>query len=305
MDGLDISWPAPGRYVIAVSGGADSIVLLDIFATAGNRGYDLTVAHVDHGLRPESASDADFVAKAAARYGLPIEQHAAGLGQASEAAARAVRHEWLEETRVDIGALAVLTAHHQDDLLETSLLNLARGSGRLGLAPMATSPTILRPLMNLTRADLRHYASEHQIAWREDSTNADISNPRNFLRHQLLPYADAAWRASYLGNISQLAKLNKKVDQSISVILESAHVSPNTYSFPLQKVRSMKTGEFEEVLLAAARRLRPGVQLDRRLIIEAATFAKTGLPHKYRPLRQNIVINIETDCINLTTNAPR
>ena len=170
---------------------------------------------------------------------------------------------------------------------------------------MASSPTILRPLINLTRDDLRRYASEHQIAWREDLTNADISNPRNFLRHQLLPRADANWRASYLENVSQLAKLNKKVDQSISTILESAYVPPNTYSFPVNYVRNMNDGEFEEIILAASRRLRPGVQLDRRLIVEAANFAKTGLPRKFRPLRQDIVINIESDSIYLTTNTPR
>ncbi len=305
MKTLNINWPSPGAYILAVSGGADSMVLLDIFATAADRGYTLTVAHFDHGLRFESSADAEFVAAAASRYSLPFEQYAAGLGRASEAAARAVRHDWLEQTRLRLGAATVLTAHHQDDRLETSLLNLARGSGRLGLAPMAVSSTILRPLLALTRADLRRYAGAHQIAWREDPTNADISNPRNFLRHRLLPYAEPKWRASYLENLDQLAILNTKVDQSISVILESAYVSLDTYSFAVKFVRGLQAGEFEELLLAACRRLRPGIALDRRLITEAATFAKTGVPRKYRPLRQGIVINIEPTHINLTTNSPR
>ncbi len=304
MEVLNIIWPAPGKYIVAVSGGADSMVLLDILATATDRNLKLTVAHIDHGLRPESASDSAFVAAAAARYGLPFEHLAAELGQASEAAARTVRHDWLEQTRQKLGAAAVLTAHHQDDLLETSLLNLARGSGRLGLAPMATSPTILRPLIQLTRADLRHYAG-HQIAWREDPTNADISNPRNLLRHRILPHADPLWRASYLENLAQLDKLNKKVDQSISIMLKAARLDPNTYSFPAKFVRGLQPGEFEELILAAARLMRPGVQLDRRLVTEAAEFAKTGRPRKYRPLRQGLIIEIDSARICLTTNPPR
>src|SRR5258708_4792170 len=134
-----VKWPAAGKYLLAVSGGGDSMALLDLMAGAsGERGYELVVAHFDHGLRPNSAAD---------------------------------RHIGLEQPRAARLAAAVVTAHHLDDLIETSLLNLARGSGRRGLAPMQRGP-LLRPLLGVTRDQLRDYAAAHNLRWHEDPTNA-------------------------------------------------------------------------------------------------------------------------------------
>lgn len=301
---LKVVWPAPGRYVVAVSGGADSMVLLDVLAgAASGRGYELIVAHVDHGLRPESAGDAAFVRAAAARYGLSYEEHAAALGHASEAQARAVRQAWLQDVRARRQAAAVLTAHHQDDLLETSLLNLARGTGRLGLAPMTTDGTIIRPLLGCTRAQLRAYAAGHAVTWREDPTNADTTNPRNYLRHQLLPAATPAWRTSYLEKITELNELNKKIAQSISVILAPARQDDRTFVFDRPALQALTAAERQEVILAAARELSPGVELGRALITEIAAFAAAGRPGAYRPLRQSLVLELKNRHIILTTNA--
>lgn len=301
---LNVVWPAPGRYVVAVSGGADSMVLLDLLAgAAAVRGYELAVAHVDHGLRPESAADAAFVRAAAGRYGLAYAEHAAALGRASEAQARAVRHAWLQEVRARRQALAVVTAHHQDDLLETSLLNLARGTGRLGLAPMAAGAGIVRPLLGCSRAQLRAYAASHAVTWREDPTNADTANPRNYLRHELLPAASPEWRAAYLEKIATLTALNKKIIQSISFILGPARQDDRTYVFDRPALQALTAAERQEVILAAARELRPGVELSRTLITEIAAFAASGHPGSYRPLRQSLVLELKNRYIILTTNA--
>lgn len=305
MPSLNPIWPSSGRYILAVSGGADSMVLLDAFAhAASERGYELVVAHFDHGLRADSNQDRQFVQAATGQRKLPFVVHQAHLGHSSEAAARTARHAWLEEVRVARQAAAILTAHHQDDLIETSLLNLARGSGRLGLAPMATSASILRPFIGLTRAELRAYAAANTLAWREDPTNADLSNPRNFLRHRLLPAASPAWRAQYLASLAELAELNTKIDQSISEKLEAAHAGPNMYSFPRSLVRSLDLAEVQEIIAVAARRLQPGIQLDRQLIGEIAQFVRTGQPHKFRPLRQGIEVRLTRDLANLTTKSP-
>ncbi|GAC1369299.1 MAG: hypothetical protein NVSMB39_1010 [Candidatus Saccharimonadales bacterium] len=304
MPALDIAWPAPGRYILAVSGGADSMVLLEVLARAADlRDYELIVAHFDHGIRADSRLDRDFVEAAAARYGLPFEVDEGKLGRASEAAARAARHAWLEELSGRRGVGAILTAHHQDDLLETSLLNLARGSGRLGLAPMGESATIIRPLINLTRAELRDYAEQAHVTWREDPTNADISNPRNLLRHRLLPAAAAAWCESYLKLASNMARLNTFIAQNICAILND-YVCPEGYDFSRSFITSLSTAEREELLLAAARSLRPGLQLDRPLVTEIANFAATGRSGKYRPLRQDLIIQIVPGFVKLTTKAP-
>jgi len=305
MQPLNVKWPPPGRYLLAVSGGADSMVLLDLFAhAAADRSYQLTVAHFNHGVRSDAAQDQQLVGATAAHFNLPFVSETASLAGASEATARAARHGWLDRQRRVQNASAILTAHHQNDLLETSLLNLARGSGRFGLAPMASTATILRPLMAVTRQDLRTYAAAHNVAWREDSTNADLSNPRNFIRHRLLPAAPAGWPARYLELIENLAELNTKIDQSISEMLDAAQAAEHTYSFPKKFIQTLSLAELEEVILAAARRLQPGIQLDSRLVREVAAFAKTGQTGKFRPLRQGVTLQHTRSAVNLTTKSP-
>src|SRR5206468_7359212 len=116
------------------------------------RGYDLIVAHFDHGIRHDSAVDRELVQWAARRYELPFVAEQGNLGRASEAGARAARYAFLVRAQDKHRAKGIVTGHHQDDLVETSLLNLARGAGRHGLAPMVDGE-VLRPLLGLTRTE--------------------------------------------------------------------------------------------------------------------------------------------------------
>ena len=305
MNPLQVIWPSPGRYLLAVSGGADSMVMLHLFAARAQANtYDLVVAHFDHGLRPDSTSDLEFVRAAADSLGLPFIGTSVRLSGRSEASARSARHAWLASQRVSRSALATITAHHQDDLIETSLLNLARGSGRLGLAPMTSSDQVLRPLLRVDRSQLRSYAAEHKIRWREDSTNSDISNPRNFLRLELLPKAPPRWRQQYLTMIDNMASANAKIDANISAILDGALVDGPAYAFARELIGGMSEAVVREVLLAACRRLRPGIQLDQSLVRDVAHFSKTGNSGKLRPMRQGLTLSITKATVNLTTNLP-
>src|SRR5438270_2251525 len=112
----------PGRYVLAVSGGVDSMVLLDLLAKLP--GLELVVAHFNHGIRPESVNDEELVANRAKRLNLPLELGYASLGQgASEATARQARYQFLEAVQKKYKAKAIITAHHQDDWIETAVIN--------------------------------------------------------------------------------------------------------------------------------------------------------------------------------------
>jgi tRNA(Ile)-lysidine synthetase-like protein len=294
-----IIWPKAGKYVLAVSGGADSMTLLQIMASAeAERHYDLIVAHFDHGIRQESAEDMHFVKETSTSYNLDFVSEKENLVGASEATARIHRFQWLEAVMSSCGADAIITAHHLDDLLETSLLNLARGSGRRGLAPMLHGP-VQRPLLLLSRQDLRDYAKSHKIAWREDKTNSDITNPRNYLRHKLLPSASTSWRASYLENITKLDTLNKEIDQSLSTLMDSFRTGDQAYSFPRIFVRDLSLQELEELLMAAALSLDPSIELNKRLISELALFAKTGRPGTMRPMSQKLFTGVQTDSVRV------
>lgn len=167
------------NIVVAVSGGVDSVVLLDMLSKTDAR---LVVAHVDHGIRgKESAADARFVAALAKQYGLPHVSTELSLGaNASEEQARLGRYEFLFAEAKKYNAV-VATAHHQDDLVETVALNLTRGTGWRGLAVLNRND-IQRPLIGLSKQQLYSYALAHRLEWVEDATNQSDAYLRNRLR---------------------------------------------------------------------------------------------------------------------------
>ncbi len=170
------------KYVVAVSGGVDSVALLDMLVRSGE--HELVVAHFDHGIRSESDEDARFVAGLAKRYGLPFETERGELGgNASEDAARRARYDFLRRVTTKHSA-TLTTAHHQDDVLETIAINLVRGTGWRGLAVM-NDPTIDRPLLDLSKRELYDYAVANGLEWVEDATNTSDVYLRNRLRKRL------------------------------------------------------------------------------------------------------------------------
>ncbi|MFP4053112.1 MAG: tRNA lysidine(34) synthetase TilS [Phycisphaerae bacterium] len=195
---------APGeRVVVAVSGGLDSVALLELLGRLSarrGRGYRLTVAHLDHALRDESVDDADFVERLAGQAGLACIRRrvdVAGMaeewGMGIEEAARRCRYDFLCEAARAARASAVATAHHADDQVETALFRLLRGSHLAGLAGMPASRQIapgvrlVRPLLNVRRRELEACCRATGHTWREDATNRDTDLTRNFLRRTLLP----------------------------------------------------------------------------------------------------------------------
>jgi len=170
------------RYLVAVSGGIDSVVLLDMLVK--NQEHQLVVAHFDHGIRDDSAADARFVEALAARYGVPYVGHREELGkEASEEFARSRRYLFLGEEAL-MRQAKIVTAHHLDDVLETIAINLTRGTGWRGLAVLGGGH-IIRPLLDRTKQEIREYALEYRLEWVEDSTNATDAYLRNRLRFRL------------------------------------------------------------------------------------------------------------------------
>ncbi|HET9726966.1 MAG TPA: tRNA lysidine(34) synthetase TilS, partial [Gemmatimonadales bacterium] len=184
----------PGRALVAVSGGPDSVVLLHLLhATRKLHRLGLVVAHFDHGIHPESAAVAAAVRALAARYGLPYVEGRGALGlAAAETTARSARYAWLEATRFQLGADLVVTAHHADDQVETVLMRALKGSGPAGLAGMASRRgALVRPLLPFRRAALlRYLRAEGLTAW-GDPANQDPRHLRAWLRGDVLPFLRA------------------------------------------------------------------------------------------------------------------
>ncbi len=191
--------------LVAVSGGCDSVALLEILcqlAARPERAWSLSVAHLNHRLRPDAGADADFVRDLARRKGLPcvveavdVAAIAAGRSMSTETAARAARYEFLAQAAVRLGATAVATGHHADDNVETILQRIVRGTHLRGLRgipaarPLAQAPgvRIIRPLLSVRREQIEQFCICRGLTWRTDSTNADTVFGRNFIRHELLP----------------------------------------------------------------------------------------------------------------------
>jgi len=188
-------FPAPGTAVLAVSGGLDSVVLLDLLhAAAPALGLTLVVAHVDHGIQADSRTVGQSVRRIAAGYGLPFESGELHLGAGtSETVARRARYAWLRALQARLGARYLVTAHHQDDQIETVLLRVLRGSAPAGLAGMVARARggLVRPLLSFTRDALATHARARGLAAHDDPANRDPAHLRSWVRTSLLPLLEA------------------------------------------------------------------------------------------------------------------
>ncbi|HEY1757223.1 MAG TPA: tRNA lysidine(34) synthetase TilS [Bryobacteraceae bacterium] len=217
---------APGDSVVAaVSGGRDSVCLLSVLCELAGR-FKATVAgvaHLNHKLRGE-ASDADerFVAALAARHGLPFYRHeadiagVAGAGAAKpgpaanlEQTARRERLKFFSRLIAEGKANRIATGHTKDDQAETVLFRLLRGSGLAGLAGIlpVTEEGLIRPLLEVGRAEVEEFLRVRGILWREDASNQDRRFARNRIRHDLLPQLAREWNPEVAGALANLADL--------------------------------------------------------------------------------------------------
>ena len=184
------------KIILALSGGIDSMVLADLLLKLK---VEFVVAHCNFHLRgEESDGDEKFVRDYAERNGIQCfvkhyetEKYAAEQGISIEMAARELRYAWFEELRQQLGYDKIAIAHHADDQAETFFINLLRGAGLRGLKGMQPqNGVVIRPLLWASREQIRKYAVENQILWREDHTNAESVYLRNRIRNQLLPVFD-------------------------------------------------------------------------------------------------------------------
>jgi tRNA(Ile)-lysidine synthase len=185
--------PETDTLLVAVSGGLDSVVLLDVLHRLGAK---LAVAHCHFGLRGEEAdADEQFVRKLAKQYEVPYfaeffqtKAFAEREGISTQMAARLLRYRWWEQVRATNGYAAIATAHHRRDAAETMLLNLTHGTGLAGLHGIrAKNGYVVRPLLACAKDDLYDYLVENRLIWREDASNDSPVYQRNRLRQQVLP----------------------------------------------------------------------------------------------------------------------
>jgi tRNA(Ile)-lysidine synthetase-like protein len=284
----------PGTYVVAVSGGVDSMALLDLMQK--HPGAQLVVAHFDHGIRDDSEEDRRLVRDAAQRYNLPFVYDAGKLGpNVSEDVARQARYDFLHRVRTASGARAIVTAHHQDDLLETAVHNMLRGTGRRGLTALRSREHTYRPLLHKSKAELVAYARSQGLVWREDSTNTDLRYSRNYIRHRLLPKFTDNQKQELLQHIRAIQAHDSELETHL---INYLHVQPARSKLNRHQFIMLPHGVAREIIAAWLRQ--HGVQeltssMVERLIVAAKTFP----PGKRTQVNRGYVLYIEKDVLAL------
>lgn len=316
------------NYVLAVSGGVDSMVLLD--ALVHDRLNELTdsplttnhssliIAHFDHGIRSDSKEDEALVRGVAEKHGLAYHSTRVELGDtASEDSARKVRYNFLRQCCKKYDAVLV-TAHHRDDVIETMLINLIRGTGWRGLAPMnqildlesQTSDNdpeskiqkskiknqILRPLLATSKQDILAYAKRHNVEWREDSTNSDTKYLRNYVRHVLLPRMISKDPVSF----NKLVVINQTISSlqnNIAIELQNQiikyQISNIKYAMPRHELIMFPSLVSLELLRHILAQLDPDWHPQAHHIKRTLHFIKTGLPGKRLEVSGSLVVQLD------------
>jgi len=200
--------------LLGISGGIDSMVMLNLFIKSG---YKIAIAHCNFGLRSsESVGDEELVIRTAEKFGLKYfskrfetEKYSFDNKVSIQVAARNLRYNWFNHLCQEFGYSKIAIAHNLDDVAETFLLNLTRGTGLKGLTGIKPlNGKIIRPLLFTTRKEIESYALEHQVIFRSDSSNKSTKYKRNFIRHKILP---------------ELEKLNPSVKESIALTANHLH----------------------------------------------------------------------------------
>jgi len=237
------------KLLIGVSGGIDSVVLLQLIDQLK---MDYAIAHCNFQLRgSESDADEAFVSGLANHYKVPIfkisfdtTNIAREEGQSVEMTARELRYQWFEEIRQKSKYNSVVVGHHQDDVLETFILNLSRGTGIRGLSGIKpVSGNVVRPLLFATREEIEQYATKRSLIYRTDSTNRDQSIPRNKVRLSILPMLEElnpSFRKTMLRSIANLYDTEKIFLQRIeSVRQEVTSFSSHSTMLSIKKLKEL------------------------------------------------------------------
>ena len=282
------------KLILALSGGIDSMVLADMLLKAK---ADFVIAHCNFHLRgEESDGDEQFVREYAEKNGLTCYvkqfdtlQYAEDHKLSIEMAARELRYAWFEELRQQLNYDYIAVAHHADDQLETFFINLLRGAGIRGLKGMQkVNGHVIRPLLDSSREDIRQYAVEHHLEWREDHTNAETQFLRNKIRHELLPVIDGIskeGRASILKSISHLASENELYRELVKEKLPTSNFQLPTSNFQLlfEWLRDYGFNESQVHSIHEAMRGQPGTSFfspTHRVTVERDALELTPICHQ-------------------------
>jgi tRNA(Ile)-lysidine synthase len=283
------------RVLVAVSGGVDSVVLLDVLCQlAPIYKLELFLSHLDHQLRGEdSRADARFVSQLASRLGIELVSESVDVSAIArnkklgiEEAARMVRLRFLRETAIDLKSDKIAVGHTANDLAETILFNLIRGSGLTGIGGIKpVSLPFIRPLIDVTRDEIVSYANQKGIAWRYDRSNADTRFTRNLIRHQIIPVLESL-NPRFVIAMSRTAEIvrdqNQALHDLLDPLLQDAIIEESKHSICLNRnyLKSCSPGVLRALLRQALEKVRGNLQgISKENIDDLCNLIKSSRSH--------------------------
>jgi len=312
---LDINSP----LLIGVSGGADSLALLNLLVEAGWR---VSAAHFNHHLRPDADADALFVAEMAKLLEVPFirgDGEVAAMAAAEkisiETAARKARYHFLFDQAGQIGAQAVVTAHNADDQAETVLLHILRGAGLNGLRGMqprtilrefSTTLPLVRPLLNIWRVEIDAYCREKGLQPRIDATNTDTSYSRNRIRQELIPILET-YNPQVKSRLTGLADNVRNSLEILEPVIREAYAQvflpagEGFRDFDRAKMAAMSPAMQVEIIRLAVQDLLPTAEdIDRAALERAATLAAEPKGSQRVDMADGIIAQTSGDRFRIT-----
>ncbi|MCH5164579.1 MAG: tRNA lysidine(34) synthetase TilS, partial [Clostridiales bacterium] len=285
-----------GRIAAMVSGGVDSMVMLDLLVRGG---ADVFAVHVNHNIREEADFDCAFVEDYCKNKNIPFIKYSFDIpamanesGRSIETEARIARRSVIDELIQSGKADRAAVAHHMDDNAETILMHILRGSGVDGLKGIGDSDKIIRPLLNYTRDDIKEYALNNNIRYVEDKTNYDSSYTRNFIRLEVLPLI----KTRYPGVVDSLNRLGRSATQTIEALdggLDDSFIKTEGDTVKLS-LAALDSPLAVRYIIKAAKMLMPvditSVQIQNVLNLSDRTGSKAELANGLKAYR-------EYDCI--------
>jgi tRNA(Ile)-lysidine synthase len=277
IDTYDL-WPEGAHVLVGLSGGSDSVALaLLLQDLARHGGFQMaSLAHLNHQLRPTADRDEAFCRAFAERLGLPIAVESADVASFAETealsledAARRIRYDFLHRAAQRCGADRVAVGHTRDDQAETFLLKLMRGAGSTGLGGVyPRRGSVVRPLLDASRQELRAFLVGRGETWIDDESNADLDNPRNRVRHRVLPEMSLAYGGDTVPAIARTADLVREDGQWLDALAEGrfqalASLTEEEVSFEASTLAAEPPPLRRRILLQAMRQLANGREIGR------------------------------------------
>ncbi|MBA2435828.1 MAG: tRNA lysidine(34) synthetase TilS [Chthoniobacterales bacterium] len=285
--------PNGRRYLVGVSGGRDSVVLLDWLLA---QGYGrLIVCHLEHGLRGRTGkTDARFVERLAQKHGLEFELGSARVATIAKTTKRSIETTARDERLAFFQRVAsrrrcrtIFLGHHADDQVETFLMNLLRGAGVRGLGAMRERAThgrleIVRPLLGVWRSEIDEYIREHGLKYRDDATNQELHARRNRTRHKIVPWLEKEFGRKVRANLWRAASILAEEEACLDELLPNE--SENALFLEVRRLRDLPVAVQRRTILRWLRGNEiSDVRFDviervRALLQSNPSVAKTNLP---------------------------